>query len=88
MEDDLGARGCALERGLVPDVALDELGVCAFQVGDAPCREIIEDADGIAALGEQSYERRADEPGATGNQCRCPAQSVETQRAVTLRLVA
>jgi hypothetical protein len=30
MEDDLGARGCALERGLVPDVALDELGVCAF----------------------------------------------------------
>ena len=66
MEDDLDAAHGGVHALVRAEVALDDLDLAAErrEVPAAARREVVEDADVVAALEERRDEVRADEPGA------------------------
>src|SRR5207248_8841058 len=70
VEDDLDAARRRVHALVAPELALDELDVAldVREVVAAAGREVVEDADVVAALEQAADEIRADEPGAAGDQ--------------------
>ena len=65
MHDSVGALDGPCDGVTIGERRLDQLMGDALEIGEVADREIVEDADAIAALHQDARDRRADEP--------CPA---------------
>jgi hypothetical protein len=61
-----------IDPGLVPDVALDQLGRHTIEVGGVPGRVVVEHADGVAGLDELADQGGADEAGSPSDENSLP----------------
>ena len=70
MEDELDAAHGVVDALVAPQLPLDHLDVVLepFEVPAVAGREVVEDANAVAALEERANEVRADESGAAGDE--------------------